>query len=473
MGLTATLLVEVPAGPYEAERHHALAVVLGTFLGVAFRVVAGRGPEVRLSLVGRPDGPALRLPDGLFATPRARWLTPASLPARPLGWAHVPAELVDRLGARRLPILFGDPGGPAWARSGDGWRLAIDVFGSAFFMLTRYEEAVLPDRDAHGRFPAAASVAGGEGLLGRPIVDEYVVLLRAAMDRLWPGLARPAEGYRPVLTHDVDHPFMPRSTASQAARAAAADVLTRRDPALAWRRLGGWLGGPTDPYDTFGFMMDRAERHGLSSAFYFIPENAVPGLDGDYALDDPRVLRLIGAIRARGHEIGFHPSYGAANDPARVAREFAALRRAAGRAGVRQDRWGGRHHFLRGDAGATWRSWADAGLAYDSSIGYAEAVGFRSGTCHPHPTFDLARREPLALLERPLIAMETTLLVHHRLAPAEALAELVRASEACRRVGGEFMLVWHNSHLITRSQRRLFDDMLAIVAAPAGARRVC
>ena len=45
------------------------------------------------------------------------------------------------------------------------------MFGSAFFMLTRYEELVVADRDQYGRFPAAASVAGREGFLGVPVVD--------------------------------------------------------------------------------------------------------------------------------------------------------------------------------------------------------------------------------------------------------------------------------------------------------------
>ena len=35
-------------------------------------------------------------------------------------------------------------------------RLPIDIFGAAFFMLSRYEEAVLPDRNHHERFTATA-----------------------------------------------------------------------------------------------------------------------------------------------------------------------------------------------------------------------------------------------------------------------------------------------------------------------------
>ena len=60
-------------------------------------------------------------------------------------------------------------------------EVPLDIFGSAFFMLTRYEEMVITERDTHGRFPARASIAYREGLLERPIVDEYLELLWAAI----------------------------------------------------------------------------------------------------------------------------------------------------------------------------------------------------------------------------------------------------------------------------------------------------
>ena len=53
-------------------------------------------------------------------------------------------------------------------------------------MLSRYEEAVLLDRDDHDRFPATASIAYKTGFLDRPIIDEYVEILWVAMKRVWP-----------------------------------------------------------------------------------------------------------------------------------------------------------------------------------------------------------------------------------------------------------------------------------------------
>ena len=48
------------------------------------------------------------------------------------------------------------------------------------------------------------------------------------------------------------------------------------------------------------------------------------------------------------------------------------------RTGVRQDGLGGRRRFLRWSNLTTWRNYASAGLVHDTTVGYAEGVGFRA-----------------------------------------------------------------------------------------------
>ena len=72
-----------------------------------------------------------------------------------------------------------------YAESDGGIQLGLDIFGSVFFMITRYEEVVKSDRDEYDRFPAAASLAYQEGFLDRPIVNEYLEILWTCMKRLW------------------------------------------------------------------------------------------------------------------------------------------------------------------------------------------------------------------------------------------------------------------------------------------------
>src|SRR5205823_9877981 len=94
------------------------------------------------------------------------------------------------------------------------------------------------------------------------------------------------------------------------------------------------------------------------------------------------------------------------------AAELEALRGVCRSSGVEQETWGGRQRSLAGDA---WQSWADAGLAHDSSLGFAETPGFRCGTCHEYGAFDLRARRPLPVRERPVVATDEAALRYLRL----------------------------------------------------------
>lgn len=454
-----TVVVEAPP-EYEPERRYILDVILGERLGLDWRLELSQRRHVRLTVADGGDGRCVTMPDVLFGLPAEDWLGPASLPRRPL--------------ARRegVPVIFGSdaPGEDLRRAEGETIELAVDVLGSSFFMLSRLEERVVATRDPYGRFPATASVAHAEGFLRVPIVDVYVDVLWAALARLWPRLERARGRYRVVITHDVDDPLASLGrTPPQLSRQLGADLLVRRDAALALRRVRSWLrrarGGDhsLDPYNTFDFLMDVSERHGLASAFNFMAADGRPGGEQvRYELDDPWISALIARIHRRGHEIGFHA---VDLDRARTVRAFRRLREAARRSGVEQSVWGGRTHYLRWENPQTWVTWEQAGLDYDATLAYADEIGFRTGTCHDYPAFDVLERRPLRLRERPFQVMDQTLLEYMGLSDDAALGAAVEVAAQCRRHGGVFSLLWHNSIMPSARQKRAYERLVSAVTA--------
>jgi hypothetical protein len=437
-----TVLVEAPPG-YEAERRYILEVVLSDWLGLEWQFRQADRRDVRIALAEEPDDGCVVLPDVLFATPREDWLTARSLPSVRI--------------AGGLPVLYGSV------------QAEVDVFGSAFFMLTRYEELVVADRDRYGRFPAASSIASRAGFLGVPIVDAYVELLWDALQRAWPRLRRRPRAFEVVLTHDVDDPLATLDHSPPVVvRQLAGDLVRRRDPRLASRRLRSLPGDRRlDPHNTFDFLMDVSERHGLRSAFYFLAHRDQRPRDGRYLFEHPWVRSLIGHIGRRGHEVGFHPSFSTYRDAARTREEFTRLLRVAEGEGVHQEHWGGRQHFLRWANPDTWRNWDAAGLSYDSTLGYSEAVGFRTGTCHPYRVFDLVRRRPLELYERPFQVMDVALMSSMSLSHDAAFDVVMDLASACRRYGGSLGILWHNSGLLrTDQEKRWYASLVAALSAP-------
>jgi hypothetical protein len=465
-----TLVLRVPPS-YEPERAYVGDVVLRQFLGVEYAIEAGdvRATEVRLE--GDAEGRLLVLRDGIFQTSGSDWLEPQSLPSGPLPRWAVPSALAGGvgMGGLQVPVMFGSPlvDGTWCHLEPRRIEIGVDLLGGAFFLLSRYEEIVSEARDRHGRFPASASLAVREDFIDRPLVDEYVEILWAALHQLWPRLERASQQYHVHLTHDVDRVSCSRMSVPGTLRAAAVDAVLRGDPVLAGRRLAAAarvrLGhADADLCNTFDWLMDQSERFGLRSAFYFLAGRTDPRFDGDYALDDASIRRLLRRISERGHEVGLHASYGSMRSPEIVLREFQALRRAAEAEGVRQAVWGGRQHYLRWEVPATWQAWEDAGLHYDCTVGFASRTGFRAGTCRRFEVFNLRARRALRLEERPLIAMEVSLLApeYMGLTRAEALEELRGLSSRCRESGGEFVLLWHNSSVVAGRDQALYRDVL-------------
>ena len=110
-------------------------------------------------------------------------------------------------------------------------------------------------------------------------------------------------------------------------------------------------------------------------------------------------------------------------------------------------------------------AWNDAGLAYDSTLGFPEAAGFRCGTSFEYPVFNLQSRQKLELRERPLIVMETSLFSSSYMGLSErrALEKIVQLSDVCRSFGGQFTMLWHNDNLVTRRQRALYLEALGAI----------
>lgn len=347
-------------------------------------------------------------------------------------------------------------------------EITFDILGSAFYILTRTEEITNPTRDEHDRFPAYASHAYQNGYLHRPIVDEYVEILWWCMKQLWPRLERKPRKFRMLLSHDVDVPFAEAfSSPKRILRSLGGDIVKRKDPKRALSRLGSWVATRRgefrkDSNYTFDRIMDLSEKHGLRSAFYFKTACTNPLFDDGYSIDHLYLRQIIRDIQARGHEIGFHPSYETYKDPGQTKKEFEKLLRVCEEEGIEQATWGGRQHYLRWQAPITWRNWAEAGLTYDSTLSYADCAGFRCGTCHEFPVFDLEQGKQLPLIERPLIAMEGSLFgkQYMGLNHAEAFDHMKMLKDQCRRYQGDFTLLWHNSSFTTEWDWELYRQII-------------
>lgn len=377
------------------------------------------------------------------------------------GWRPALAKLLPAPGAASLPT-------PLIERVTKGYIIHYDILGLVYWMLTRQEEVGRTDLDEHGRFAAGSSHAFKHGYLERPVVDEWLDILGQVIQRTWPSIRLKRRQFSVKVSHDVDqatrYGFRSWRTLP---RVVAQDVLKLHD---ARGLLGPWMRvsmrsrlNRLDAYNTFDWLMDTSEKHGLISAFYFICNRRGTPYDCDYDLEHPAIRSLIRRIHVRGHEVGLHASYNTYLNCAQLKLEANRLRRVCSDEGVEQQLWGGRMHWLQWSQPRTLRAWSDAGMAYDSTMTYAERPGFRCGTSCEYPAFDPVAQEVLRVRVRPLVVMEGSVIANYGLglgAGIDARRKMLALKDSCRRVGGHFTLLWHNSNLITRNWRQLYWDVL-------------
>jgi hypothetical protein len=442
---------------YIPERKYIIGLLFGDFLGLEHRIQFNHETNIT---IGDSDGKKLVLADIFFQTPRDVWLTPTSLPKKPLlAWDSrqiVPGvPLIDP----KIPVIFGKLQDVPTKKP----FMPLDILGSSFFMLSRYEELTAPEHDRYGRFPASASLAFQNGFLERPIINEYLEILWGALKQIWPGLSRKKRSFRLIASHDVDIPFaFLFQPLWKLLLKMGSDISRQKNLSLALKNFVGWtkvrIGHKIDPFNTFEWIMDQSERAGIKSSFHIMSGGRTP-MDYYYPIESPDIQSLIKKIINRGHEIGFHPSYKTATDGYLWRKEFELLK-----ASVKGcDILGGRQHFLQFRVPSTWRFWSENGLVYDSTLLYADHAGFRCGTCYEYPVFDLEERKEMNLRERPLVVMDRTVIddPYQSLGATQtALDYMLTLKYNCQKFRGDFVLLWHNQRFIDQNEREIYRNLI-------------
>jgi hypothetical protein len=159
-------------------------------------------------------------------------------------------------------------------------------------------------------------------------------------------------------------------------------------------------------------------------------------------------------LKERGFESGVHPGYETFLSPQKLCGEVEILRQCIG-----IDELGGRQHYLRW-LPETWRQWEACGLAYDSTVGFAEQIGFRAGTCIPYRPWLWEENREAKLVEIPLLVMDRTLAYYMKLSPQESLVCVIECVKKCRAVGGVFTMLWHNEALLDPVYGDLYSRLL-------------
>ena len=415
---------------FEQEKKYLFEVIFSEFLGLEYELKFSEQTDYVLTFNGSKE---LAFSDSFFHNIKDE-MTYLHKKNLPKDISFCSNEFLEE---ENIPILYGDN---TLLVSKNSIHCGIDVFASVFFMLSRWEEYVVKDRDKHNRFSAHSSIAYKYNFLNRPIVNEYIEMLWNMMHHLDFKQNRKKRVFNWLLTHDVDY-IKKWTLPHKLFRSVMGDLYKRKSISQAFRSIFSYVSSKLkfskDPFDTFDFLMSISEENGLKSYFFFM-SGGQSQYDNNYSIID--ALPIITKIKQRGHQLGIHASYNAYNDPKLLSSEIKKMEMISN-----QKMTFGRGHFLRYDAPLTARIWDENKLSWDSTLCYADEPGFRCGVCYEFPVFDFIHSKMLSLKQKPLILMEATLLDYKKLSDSEIIDRFSYFKKKVEKYKGEFVVLWHNS----------------------------
>jgi len=304
---------------------------------------------------------------------------------------------------KKVPLLFHD------FYNEDAFPLN-DIVASAFFFLSDWQSFTAVSRDSHGRFACKDSIQSKLGINDVPVVDFYARILANTLVNKGHPLEKQAiwnkKSFAAVITHDFDR-IRKRTLGAFVREFFEVPILNKLNLPPKERRERFKLSlksliSPKDDYQTSIRKIFVAHQKGNSKPTVLLKSilKKHPNDAKDY-LEDPFLDEILSKVKDLNGEIGLHSSYEAGLVPSLFEKEKTQLENR-----IKTNIISHRHHYLRYNQLMGLDIVSDSGILTDSTLGWAEAPGYRTGTTFPHYVFDLNKNNATQLLEIPLMLMD-------------------------------------------------------------------
>lgn len=360
-----------------------------------------------------------------------------------------------------VPVLFGNN---KITLNNDRIYIGADIIASTFYLISRYEELINRKRDKHGRLTAHDCYLDIK-ILGRPVVDEYGALLRTYMRIVGLNPKEPPNTVHKIyLTHDVDEIWRWDSL-YKAVRSFGKRVFTHSGHYF--ESLLGLIDYKKfDTIYSFPWLEERDNilknklEENMVEDIYFIKGGGVTSSDNRYYTNIKRYKDLLIYLNNRGSTIGLHTSYSSGERPELIYSEVKYLELLS-ECCIRYNR----NHYLDSREPEDMVQLIEAGITDDFTMGYADCIGFRLGTCRAVRWINPKTLEVTKLILHPLTIMEHTLDApfYMNLSKEKAYRLCIDMIDITKKYHGDLTLLWHNSTVAINEnsyQRDLYSEVL-------------
>ena len=354
-----------------------------------------------------------------------------------------------------IPILFPNP-------EQTPCDLGYDIFSSAFYLTSRYEEYLPFLEDRHGRFEADQSLAYQNGFLEKPVIDIYAQQLKEILVSKFSFLEIPPKQYTYIPTYDIDIAYAYKGKGiSRNILAFTKDILNLKFKNLV-KRIRVLTNKEKDPFNTYEFQLNIQKTYNLKPIYFFLAAEYGP-LDKNISTQS-RFFEVLLKTLGDYAETGVHPSFASNYKVKLLKKEIEIVSNI-----LNNPIKNSRQHFLKLHFPQTYEQLIKHNIYKDYTMGYASHVGFRAGTCTPFYFFNLATESETRLKVFPFAVMDGTLKDYMKLSNQDSLQLIKELIDEVKNVNGTFISLWHNESLCECDKwlgwRSLYSQMVEYAVA--------
>lgn len=297
---------------------------------------------------------------------------------------------------------------------------------SIFYLVNCIQELNVEesDFDQWGRFKFTSSLQYHYGLIETNFVSQLMDKIIQMFPILLGGKSKPKRPSKIFLSHDIDMIHSGWKIEGYLA-------LTSFNFSLLSKVFKGII-SKKPFYNNIQQVIDKDKSYGFKSCFYWLPSlgkdnNGI--MNADYSLSDMKQMIL--EVESQGFACGIHKS------SFNTELEEESLR-------FDHPIEHNRYHFLKFQTHEAWKKIEQAGLKTDSSLGFAEHIGFRNSYGLPFVPFDMENDKPFSFVEIPLHVMDITLYKYMDISPDE-MQNTINQFFAKNSHNSLISILWHNN----------------------------
>ncbi|MBA3665175.1 MAG: hypothetical protein H0W61_13330 [Bacteroidetes bacterium] len=319
----------------------------------------------------------------------------------------------------------------------DNVEIPFDLFGAAFWLLSRYEEYLPHKTDQFNRFHYKSSIAYQYDFLHVPLINLWLHEIKNVLGKMYPDLIFRERKYNFVSTIDVDNVFKYRYKGLVRTLAGYVSDIYHQNSEGLRERTNIILNKARDPFDCYEYLIDKHREHEIKAIFFF--------LLGDYGMNDKNHsandLRFQALIKHLNDysQVGIHPSFGSNNNLQQLRIEINRLANT-----IHRQIGKSRQHFAMLKFPKTYQSLLQVGINEDYSMGYTNINGFRASYCYPFKWYSLEDEHETNLYIHSFCLTENTVNEEAKKLSADFLKLVEPILNEVKKYHGEFISVFHN-----------------------------